>query len=462
MMMKGRIFLLDDDELISSMLARSLKKDGYDVMAETNTDQVIGKISAWCPDLVLLDIHLDEEKSGLDILDEMKREKIPGEVVMLTADDSAESAITALRLGAIDYLTKPFNMDEVKLVVKKAIEKERLREEVGYLRKSREADHEDRMLGESPAMTELKDRAQKLAEAQVKSILITGESGTGKEVMARYIHDLLRSGRSDEYAPFVAVNCTALPEHLFESELFGHLKGAFTDAKSDQKGMFELANGGTILLDEIGDMQPSLQSKLLRVLEERVIRRVGGKTDLPIDATVIVTTNTVLEEAVDSGKFRNDLFYRLNTFLLHIPPLRERREDIPLLAKHFLAEFAQTYLKKAIKGFSPEAEEILCSYDWQGNCRELKNVIERVVVLENVETIEPKHLPAALSAGRSVGGESSTEFILPAEGICLEKFERDIIMQALERAGDNQTQAAKLLDLSYDSLRYRIKKFDLM
>jgi transcriptional regulator with PAS, ATPase and Fis domain len=280
--------------------------------------------------------------------------------------------------------------------------------------------------------------------------------------MARYIHDRLHVGRSGEYAPFVAVNCTALPEQLFESELFGHLKGAFTDAKSDQKGMFELANGGTILLDEIGDMEPSLQSKLLRVLEDRVVRRVGGKTDLPIDATVIVTTNTVLEEAVNAGRFRNDLFYRLNTFLLHMPPLRDRREDIPLLAKYFLDMFAQTYLKKAIKGFSAEVEEILCSYDWKGNCRELKNVIERIVVLENVETIEPEHLPAALTKRGPIESGPSTEFILPEDGICLEELERDMIVQALKRAGDNQSQAAKLLDLSYDSLRYRIKKFGLM
>jgi len=462
MAMKGRIFLLDDDELIAAMLARSLKKEGFDVMAETSTEEVIGKISAWCPDLVLLDIHLDEEKSGLDILEEMKREGIPGEVVMLTADNTAESAITALRLGAFDYLTKPFNMAEVKLVIKKAIEKERLLEEVNYLRKSRKASLEDRMIGESPAMVQLKDRAEKLAEARVRNILITGESGTGKEVMARYLHDLLSVGRGGGHAPFVAVNCTALPEQLFESELFGHLKGAFTDAKSDQKGMFELANGGTILLDEIGDMQPNLQAKLLRVLEERVIRRVGGKTDLPIDATVIVTTNTVLEEAVNAGRFRNDLFYRLNTFLLHIPPLRERREDIPLLARHFLEVFAQTYMKKAMKGFSPEVEKILFSHDWKGNCRELKNVIERVVVLENVETIEPRHLPAVLRKRGSIEAGDSTEFILPEEGICLEEFERDIIVQALKRTGDNQTQAALLLDLSYDSLRYRIKKFDLM
>jgi DNA-binding NtrC family response regulator len=459
---KGRVFLLDDDELIASMLARSLKKEGYEVQSETNTDDIINKIAAWCPELVLLDIHLDEEKSGLDILEELKREEIPGEVVMLTADDSAESAITAMKLGAADYLTKPFNMAEVQLVIKKVIEKERLREEVDYLRRARTASLEDRLIGASPAMVELKAKAEKLAEAHVNTVLITGESGTGKEVMARYIHNWLHADRREEYAPFIAVNCTALPEQLFESELFGHVKGAFTDAKTDKKGIFELASGGTILLDEIGDMALNLQSKLLRVLEDRAVRRLGGKTDLPIDVNVIVTTNTRLEKAVEVGRFRADLFYRLSAFPLHIPPLRERREDIPLLARHFLKVFSQRYLKRAIKGFSAEAEQILCSHDWEGNCRELKNVIERIVVLENVETITPDHLPVAVSKRPFVERRQAGGFVLPEDGISLENLERDLIEQALKRAGNNQTKAARLLDLTYDSLRYRIKKFELM
>jgi len=462
MTIKGRLFILDDDELICSMLARSLKKEGYEVQSEMSTERVISKISAWCPDLVLLDIHLDDDKSGLDILEEMKGEEIPGQVVMLTADDSAESAITAMKLGAADYLTKPFNMAEVQLVIQKVIEKERLREEVDYLRRARIADFEDQVIGESPAMIDLKEKAEKLAQARVNIVLITGESGTGKEVMARYIHNHLYRNRGEEYVPLIAVNCTALPEQLFESELFGHVKGAFTDAKTDRKGMFELANGGTILLDEIGGMQPNLQSKLLRVLEDRQVRRLGGKIDLPIDVTVIITTNTNLEEAVKSDRFRMDLFYRMNTFPLHIPPLRERREDIPLLARHFLTLFAETYLKKTIKGFSAEAEEILRSHEWQGNCRELKNVIERIVVLENVETILPEHLPAALTEKEFVERRASDRFILPEEGISLEALEKDLIEQALGCTNNNQTKAAKLLDISYDSLRYQIKKFGIV
>ncbi|MBW2692168.1 MAG: sigma 54-interacting transcriptional regulator, partial [Deltaproteobacteria bacterium] len=292
-------------------------------------------------------------------------------------------------------------------------------------------------------------------------VLITGESGTGKEVAARYIHNRIHADRNGEYAPFIAVNCTALPEQLFESELFGHVKGAFTDAKSDKKGMFELANGGTILLDEIGDMQMNLQSKLLRVLEDRTVRRLGGKADIPIDVTVIVTTNTNLEEAAATEKFRTDLFYRLNTFPLHITPLRERREDIPLLARHFLELFSQTYLKKAIKRFSPEAEEILYAHEWKGNCRELKNVVERIVVLENTESILPQHLPTALTKGKVVERRGSSAFVLPDEGISLEDLQQDLIEQALRRTGNNQTKAAKLLGISYDSLRYQIKKFGI-
>ena len=462
MKIKGRIFLLDDDELIAAMLSRSLRKEGYEVQMETTAEDVINKVATWCPDLVLLDVHLDEEINGLDILEELKKEKIGGQVVMLTADDSAESAISAMKLGAADYLTKPFNMDEVKIVIKNIIDKERLIEEVKYLKKAGTVYIQEQMIGDSPAIRELKEKAAKLAEAHVNIILITGESGTGKEVLARYIHNNMHLDHAEEYIPFIAVNCTALPEQLFESELYGHVKGAFTDAKTEKKGMFELANGGTILLDEIGDMQANLQSKLLRVLEDRKVRRLGGKIDLPIDVTVITTTNRELQEAVNDGAFRTDLFYRLNTFALHIPPLRERKEDIPQLAAYFLSFFSQMYMKKDFKNFSPEADKILCSHNWPGNVRELKNVIERIVVLENVETIEPEHLPLSLTGKTFVERRKSDRFVLPEDGISLEELEKDLIEQALKLADNNQTSAAKLLNISYDSLRYQIKKFGLV
>ncbi|MFH1216994.1 MAG: sigma-54 dependent transcriptional regulator [Pseudomonadota bacterium] len=461
---KGRIFLIDDEELIVSMLARALKKEGYETRIQTNADDVVNKIAAWHPDLVLLDIHLEEDRDGLDILAEIKEEKIETQVVMLTADETAESAIRAMKLGAADYLTKPFNIDEVKIVAEAIIEKGRLKDEVNYLRKTGPSSLVSSMVGESPVMKKITEDARKIAEAGASTLLITGESGTGKEVLARYIHNWrhLREGNEDDYAPFITVNCTALPENLIESELFGHVRGAFTDAKSDQKGMFELADGGTILLDEIGDMRMDLQSKLLRVLEERKVRRLGGRVDLPVEVTVISTTNKNLKEAVINKEFREDLFFRLNIFAIHLPPLRERKEDIPRLAEHFLVHFAQKYKKKNIKAFSPEAMKIIVSYAWPGNIRELKNIIERIVVLENEEIIKPKHLAMGLTAEESQSPVCQDGLMnLPEEGISLEDVEKDLIRQALERVGGNQTKAAKLLNISYDTLRYQVKKYDL-
>jgi len=462
MKVHGRIFLVDDDELIVSMLSRALKNEGYETQIQTTAEDILNKISLWHPDVVLLDIELgDPDRNGIDILEEIKNEKVDTEVIMITGDDSADSAIKAMKLGAADYLTKPFNIDEVKIVVRNILEKERLKEQVDYLRKSRSTYCESEPIGKSAIIREIHEKAERLAKAHVDTILITGESGTGKEVVARYIHNMQNMDQEEDYAPFIAVNCTALPDHLFESELFGYTKGAFTDAKSDQKGMFELANGGTILLDEIGDMQPNLQSKLLRVLEERKVRRIGGKVDLPLAVTVIATTNRDLKQAVEDGDFRMDLFYRLNTFAFHIPPLRERKEDIPLFVKHFMAMFSKKYLKTGFTDLSPEAEKVLSAYDWPGNIRELKNVIERVVVLENTDIIMPEHLPAGLVGRPFVERRKSDRFVLPEGGISLESLEKDLIEQALTLADNNQTKAAKLLNISYDALRYQIKKFGL-
>jgi DNA-binding NtrC family response regulator len=463
---KGRIFLLDDDELIITMLSRALKKEGFETQIQTSSHGVIKKIEAWLPDLALLDIHLGEDKNGLDILSEIKSNNIDTRVVMLTGDDTAETAITAMKFGADDYLTKPFNIDEVIMVLKGVLEKAKLKDEVRYLRKARmDFDHHE-MVAESPAVVELIEQAKKIASVKVPTILITGESGTGKEVLARYIHQWMHQEEKIEDIPYIAVNCTALPDNLIESELFGHTKGAFTDAKTDKKGLFELADGGTILLDEIGDMRAELQSKFLRVLENRNVRRLGGKVDVSIEVTAIATTNRNLKQAVENKEFREDLFFRLNTFALHLPPLRDRPEDILQLAQYFHDYFSQKYIKKNLKGFTAEAEKRLHDYNWPGNIRELKNVIERCVVLENSETIGSEHLPLELSGS----GESSSTFverrkdarlILPENGLSLDEVEKDLIIQALERAGNNQTKAAKLLNISYDSLRYQVKKFNL-
>ncbi len=458
---KGKIFLLDDEELIASMLTRSLKKEGYQVHMETKTDDVINKIKSSAPDIVILDIGMPE-RDGMDILQEIMGDGIETQVVMLTADDSAETAVRAMKLGAVDYLTKPFNTEEVKIVLRKIMEEKNLRHELRFLRTAYSQTFVEDILGQSGSIMEIKDKIEKIAQAKVSTILITGESGTGKEVVARNIHKLMYSSGTPRQAPFISVNCAAMPETLLESELFGYEKGSFTDAKSDKKGMFELANGGTILLDEIGDMKLDLQSKLLRVLENRTIRHIGGQKEISIDTTVIATTNRNLAEAVEGGNFRKDLFFRLSAFYLYIPPLRERKEDILPFARHFLKHFAQKYNKISIKNFSSGAEQLLVGSSWPGNVRELRNLVERFVVLENTELIQTEQVPKWIS-NESIGTNLSSDnrFKLPETGISLAELEKDLFLQALERANNNKTLAAKLLDISYDTLRYQLKKFGI-
>ncbi|MEJ2268604.1 MAG: sigma-54 dependent transcriptional regulator [Desulfobulbaceae bacterium] len=466
MKINGRIFLLDDDELIVTMLSRALRNEGFETHVQTSSDDIIKKMEAWHPNVILLDINLGEDRNGLDILAEIKANELDVQVVMLTGDDTAESAIKAMKIGAADYLTKPFNIDEVIMVVKGALEKVKLNDEVRYLRKSRMDYAHHEMVGESQVLKDLIKNAKKIATAGVPTILITGESGTGKEVLARYMHYWMHQerGENPEDVPYIAVNCTALPDNLIESELFGHTKGAFTDARMDKKGMFELADGGTILLDEIGDMRADLQSTFLRVLENRKIRRLGGTVDLLVDVNVIATTNRDLKEAVAVKDFREDLFFRLSTFSMHLPPLRSRREDISLLARYFLENFKQKYAKKDLEGFTSEAEKRLIEYNWPGNVRELKNVVERCVVLANSELISLENVPLELGAEGDlpfVERRKNPRLILPEEGISLDDVEKDLIRQAMDRAGNNQTKAAKLLNMSYDTLRYQIKKYNL-
>jgi len=463
MKIQGRIFLLDDDELIISMLARSLKKSGYDTMIQTSAKDAFNHIVEWHPDLILLDIHLDDNTTGLDILAQLRNEKIDTPVIMLTADDSSQSAITAMKLGASDYLTKPFNVEEVKIVIANVLDKAKLREEVIVLRKKQRACVEQDMVGDSPVIKTILENAEKLATAKVQTVLITGESGTGKEVLARHIYNYRYLNKLDapDYIPYISVNCTALPDNLVESELFGHTKHAFTDAKKEKKGLFELADGGVLLLDEIGDMRFDLQSKFLRVLEERKVRRLGGKTDVPIDLTVIATTNRDLRTAVENKEFREDLYFRLNTFSLEMPPLRERKMDIPALAQHFQHLFSRQYQKKDTQPFSQETLDSLMAYDWPGNIRELRNIIERCVVLGETVSMNPTNMTVELSGTPFIERRKSSRIILSEKGLSLEDIEKDLVSQALKLAKGNQTKAAKLLNISYDTLRYQVKKFEL-
>jgi len=456
----GRLYLVDDDELILAMLSRTLEKEGYDVSADTGGKGLIDKITARHPDVVLLDINLPGQ-NGMDTLKILKSDAADIEVIMLTADDTAETAVKAMKIGAWDYLTKPFNMDEVKIVIGNAIKNIKLKKELEYLRKISASLFESEFVGVSKAKKELKEKVEKMARAHVSCILVTGESGVGKEVVSHNIHAMMHGTAASPSVPFIAVNCSALPDTLLESELFGYEKGAFTDARKSKKGLFEVAAGGTLLLDELGEMKLSLQSKLLRALEERVVRRIGGQEEIPVDVTVIATTNRDLSDAVEKGEFRMDLYYRLNAFSLHVPPLRERREDIPVLANHFLASFVKEY-NKSIEGFSAEAEELMMAYKWPGNVRELKNVVRGMVVLQETRVIMREHLPLEVG-GPALRIETGRQdrFVLPEAGISLDEFEKDLILQALERAEHNKTKAAKLLKISYDSFRYQLKKFGL-
>jgi two-component system, NtrC family, response regulator AtoC len=466
MSQKGRICLLDDDELIISMLDRALQKEGYETHMLNSAIQAVEKICAWQPHALLLDVDLGEGPSGLDLLEMLQAEEIDFPVVMLTADDSAESAVRAMRNGAADYLNKPFNIEEVKIVLQKLLANSRLKNEVRYLKESSSAVLGRTFIGESPAIQKVLGNTRKMAEAGVSSLLITGKSGSGKEVLARNFH-YWRFGNKKDYdsVPYIAINCTALPESLIEGELFGHVKGAFTDAKTDKKGVFELADGGTLLLDEIGDMRLELQGKLLRVLEERTVRRIGGKIDQPINVTIVACTNRDLKKAVQAGDFREDLYYRLSSFSIHIPSLSDRNEDVLILSKHFLKTFASKYSKNPDIKISQEAETILKSYPWPGNVRELRNVIERCVVMENMETLSKEYLPQEMEGSSGAGfneKRKNFEIILPENGVALADVEKELIRLALERTNNNMTQAAKLLQVSYDTLRYQAKKYGLL
>ncbi len=457
---RGKVFVVDDDRLVLSMLTRALRKDGYEVDGAETAQGVVDRISAWSPDVVMLDINLPGG-DGLELLGQVRDRGIETQVVMLTGDVSADTATRSMKLGAADYVTKPFDLGEVRLVIANLTEKQRLRREVAQRRRDDPKGAVPEIIGSSPLIRQLREQAAKIARAGVSTVLITGESGTGKEVFARYIHRLGHE-EDPEYAPFVGVNCTAVPGNLIENELFGHEKGAFTDARTDQKGMFELAEGGTLLLDEMGDMPVNLQGKLLRVLEERTLRRISGKADIPVSATVIATTNRDLADLAQRGDFRSDLFYRLSGFALHVPPLRERGDDVLELAEHFRERLRKKYGKKGPLGFSEECRMAFLGYPWPGNVRELRNVIERIVVLEGAEVVGTEHLPREMLDPHPAQGEGvAGAIVLPEGGISLEEVKRDLIVQALERSRNNKAQAAKLLDISYETLRYQLKRFGL-
>lgn len=410
----------------------------------------------------MLDIDLPDG-SGLDVLREIKSEHHDAIVIMITGNVQIDNTISALRGGAYDFIGKPINPEELRVTIRNAIEARHLRREVDQIRKERTREFNFRQIvGDSPAMKKMLSLAAKVAESEVASVLLQGESGTGKDLVAKAIH----YGSQRAERPFVAVNCAALPATLIESELFGYEKGAFTDAKARKEGLFEQAEGGTLLLDEIGELELSLQAKLLRVLEEGAFRRVGGLKDIPLDVRVLAASNRDLKTESEAGRFRLDLYYRLSVIQIEIPALRERGDDVLLLARHYIDSIgSRLKRKRKITGLSPEAKEVFRKYQWPGNVRELRNVIERALILEENDEITTEYLPGGLltpfqPSPLVTSSDESTQFVLPPEGISLDVAELSFVRQAIERSGGNQTRAAELLGISRDQLRYRLKKLE--
>jgi two-component system response regulator PilR (NtrC family) len=456
----ARILVVDDEPSMRELLGIVLRREGYDVILADNGQSAVELLEREPVDVLISDINMPD-MSGVEVLRAAK--KIDQDIlgIMITAFASTETAIEAMRLGACDYLSKPFDIDLLKMKVREKVDNRLLRQENVLLKRTLGLSHQfSNIIGRSAAMLDVFKMIETIARTN-STIMITGESGTGKGLVAQAVH--FNSLRREK--PMVSLNCGAMPETLLESELFGHMRGAFTGADSNKKGLLEVAEKGTIFLDEIGEMSGVMQVKLLRVLQERKFRRVGGLEELTADIRVIAATNQDLEKAVTEGRFREDLFYRINVIPIALPPLRDRREDIPLLAEHFLAKYAEQ-MQKPITGISRPALEMLLKHDWPGNIRELENVLERAVALEATPTVLVESLPATIRGGaaaRTNGSPAAVE--LPDNGFDLEahvqRIERGYLAEALQRAGGVQVRAAELLGMSFRSFRYYVKKYNL-
>ncbi len=454
---QARLLVVDDERSMRELLSIVLRREGYDVTLAENGRAALDRLERGRFDLLISDIKMPD-MSGVDVLREAKRIDPDIVGIMITAFAAADTAIEAMRLGAHDYLSKPFDVDELKIKVRNALEQRQLRQENVLLKRALGTSHQfANIVGRSEKMLAIFKLIEQIARTD-STVLVTGESGTGKEWVARAIH--FYSLRRDR--PFVALNCGALPETLLESELFGHVKGSFTGASANKKGLVESAEKGTLFLDEIGEMSPLMQVKLLRVLQERKFRRLGGVDELEASIRVIAATNQDLPKMVADGKFREDLFYRINVIPIHLPALRERGEDIPLLAEYFLEKYREQ-MNKDVHGLSQASMALLEAYDWPGNIRELENVIERAVALEKSQTILPESLPEHIV--RRVARGPAAAGVLPETGFNLEEhvegLEKEYIAQALARAGGVQVKAAELLGMSFRSFRYYVKKYNL-
>ena len=451
-MSKPRILIIEDEKLIRWSLRQQFQEEGFVVDEAEAGGEGLSKLEQAMFDLVMLDYKLPD-MTGLDVLRSIREQDEDIVVLIMTAYSNVEDAVEAMRLGAYDYVSKPFKMGTLMLTVHKALETTRLKREVRDFRSEmRRRFGFDRILGSCPAMTELFELIRDVARSGTSTVFLRGASGTGKDLVAKSIH--YNSDRANR--PFMNITCTAISETLLESELFGHERGAFTDAKQLKKGLLELAGGGTVFLDEVGDMHPKLQAKLLRFLEEKSLRRVGGVQDIEVDVRIVAATNQDVEELIKQGKFREDLYYRLNIIPIYLPPLRERGDDIKLIAEYYIDLFAKEFRRGPFI-LAPEAIRKLSAYSWPGNVRELRNAIERAALLAKDTTIGPDDL--VLGRGRQDGSPVSIE--LPPEGISINTIEEQLVRKALIQASNNQTKAAKLLHLSRDQLRYRMERYGL-
>ena len=490
-----KVLIVDDDRSIRWMLAEALKEWGYQPIEAATCQTALFAHESDTPAAVLLDIDLPDG-SGLKALREIRNRQPEAIVIMVTANIFFDNAVDALRGGAFDFISKPVNLPELQITLRNALETRRLRKKIGLLHRQQTREFNfEQLVGDSPAMKETVALARKVAESEASAVLLQGESGTGKELIARAIH----YGSSRAEGPFVPINCAAIPATLLESELFGHEKGSFTDAKTRKEGLFEQAEGGTLFLDEIGELEIGLQAKLLRVLEDGRLRRIGGLKDVTYDARIIAASNRDLKTESEARRFRPDLFYRLSVIQIELPPLRERGRDALVLASHFIEQFNER-LKKRVRGMTPEIAEIFRRYHWPGNVRELRNVIEHLMILEDSDIVTTTWLPRWLAGykpesisqpelkpekmeagdeqavafpkhdnntgshprvGASAGSEDLSKlFPLPPTGVNLEAVEKSLLLQAIEMARGNQTRAAELLHITRDQLRYRLKKIE--
>jgi len=453
----ARVLVVDDEKLIRWSVTERLQRSGYDVTSAETGEQALELVAAAPPDVMLLDVKLP----GIDGVQTLERALAlhpDVTVIMMSAHSTVDVAVEAMKHGAMDFLVKPFPFQALDAAVERAISTAHTRRSIATLTADRRSISAlDQIIGGSAAMESVRNMVSRLGASDATTVLIEGESGSGKEVVARAVH--LRSARADK--PFLQVNCAALPEQLLESELFGHERGAFTDAHSQKRGLFETAAGGSVMLDEIGDLPQGGQAKLLRLLENKVFRRVGGVQELQSDVRVIAATNVDLEERVSEGRFRADLFFRLNVVRIKVPALRDHLEDVPALAAHFVARFNQE-MKRQVRGITPAAMDMLKAHHWPGNVRELRNVIERAFILHaGADEIRPEHLSPEM---RKTPLPRKADRLVPSiseDGLVLDEVERKLIVEAMERASGNQSKAARLLGVSRDTLRYRLKKYGI-